>query len=31
MKYASDDLMNEHEAILHGLSILDKMATAAAA
>lgn len=27
MKYASEDLKNEHEGILHGLSILDKMIT----
>jgi hemerythrin-like domain-containing protein len=25
MKYASEDLMNEHEGILHGLTILEKM------
>lgn len=27
MKYASEDLMNEHEAILKGLSILEKIAS----
>jgi len=26
MKYASEDLMNEHEGILFGLKILEKMA-----
>jgi hemerythrin-like domain-containing protein len=31
MRYASDDLMNEHEAILHGLTILEKMASEALA
>jgi hypothetical protein len=26
MRYASEDLMNEHEGILFGLTILEKMA-----
>jgi hemerythrin-like domain-containing protein len=29
MKYASEDLINEHEAILHGLTILEKIAVSA--
>ncbi len=31
MKYASEDLTNEHEAILHGLAILEKIAGSAEA